>query len=1470
MEYPELGDVSSAKWSSSRFCRVAQRIAPSGGRGKNYHDYAKVKKRYGEDLAGLDEEAADWLIKEELAAQYFAGVATNHMDRFVARLAQGGRELLAKVREALKAFADELKNALKRLAGIDPATAAALRTEAAQAERIFDLFEEAARQAEEVREQRLAQQGGTLKEQAEEGQIGERSAESGETKTNSIKVTRNMDYAEQLRQIEDRKLNGSNSLYIGSAPVLTAAGFSEAPFAMNQADYRKARRKEGKNKNYSSHAVPLKYFKILPQKLNESVIFINNGIKVTVVTDYKMLDNNGQPSFVVAGVWQNQKMDNDVVNQIKSTYPLDDFTNRILQAGKDGKLIVTDKSKAEELLASIGVQPAEQSSILGLAKSSIAQEDTKSQEGNSGTRNSYKIANDSENGQDQMIVQEAKRHFVTTNDYRTAGYMLRDGELLDFSGAHWLAGNDEQYIADWRSKNDIRQVDHEDIFEAFEAVEEDFPSDSSLAFMQMGNIRMVPESPGVELSAQTEPTAEQYRRLKDYIKTVGEDGAHYYNDRFSVDLTTDRKHKAGTLHYTGNINADRIINDIKHFYATGEVREQNIVERFMFSRKVDYDKPITREDIGNLRTTITERKSVTSFTEEELEATTKWAYKYWKDIGIKSPFFRAWCDWRAFDTTKVSFVSVSDSKITPQDVSRESAHNKDTDWIISITRDGIDETAKDSGKWSSAYHSLKDIQAMLADAVLLDSQPVVNPSKRMGNNAAFVHFFYCPITINAQKGIAKLYVAESYDDSKKFYLTKIESEYLDSMGLKTTPLNSSKYSDNISISEIYKLVKENDVEFHPGRQVSPEVLNENGTPKVLYHQTNADFTIFDTHHEGAGRRDNETPFGIFMKSQPSDIGIKGNKQMPLYANLRNPLSVKNRADLVRQLQSISPEFSEAYQKGKRIDAEYKKRMEDADTAWKTYLQTHPLKEGQTRASRYEDPEFMRLFDAEHVILDEWTKTQEEQDKKTKDIIVFTLKTNGYDGVILAEDTGSWGRKTDAYIALDANQVKSAETGTEMENKGTFSRYDNDIRYSRKAEDARGRFDAAAVGGEMLGQMLDTTLDVLHKAHAELDKAQYDAWLQGETTEGRVKTRKGVLSVVKKYNDEKLTGVSNEEFTDRIMNAFMDLKDYDYGAEELVNAVLDVMADKAAAQVQTVENETRDIIRGITDGAKYVVSDAEFRELTETLGGRRAMNDVFRTVYGFTLVPEREAQRRGASVSFDAGMQEVTEALPGLFANSSAALFGYDADNGNVINMATALFEMQDAMQVQERTMAEELGLDKLDPDSDEALEATMTLYERAYLDAIDMAEDLIRLTPVRTLADTYVGRLDELRQAAKGQLQARRKEIAALMDQIKTAEVGVNLAAQVNRTLTDEAAKMERQIGALENELADARYALRQAEETGRGQATALAEKVNGLEEQIAGLKDDLKKERAKVTRRDVALIDAFRTLYGFTLVLLM
>ena len=240
-------------------------------------------------------------------------------------------------------------------------------------------------------------------------------------------------------------------------------------------------------------------------------------------------------------------------------------------------------------------------------------------------------------------------------------------------------------------------------------------------------------------------------------------------------------------------------------------------------------------------------------------------------------------------------------------------------------------------------------------------------------------------------------------------------------------------------------------------ETASKVVNADGTPKVVYHQTGNDFTIFDVRKNGAGTRDNETPFGIFLKSSIRDIGLNGKKQMALYANIRNPLYAQDRADLTRQLRELSPEYDEIRQDHAALDKEYKQKFEDAKrnfinflTEWK---KNHP---GESSRSLYGTPEFERVFDAEDAVVEEWTSKADALSVRAKEVLTDALKQAGYDGVILANDAGSWGRSTDAYIALSENQVKSA-----TDNVGTFDRDNPDIRYS-VAEDV-SESDAGAEG-----------------------------------------------------------------------------------------------------------------------------------------------------------------------------------------------------------------------------------------------------------------------------------------------------------------------------------------------------------------------------------------------------------------------
>ena len=147
--------------------------------------------------------------------------------------------------------------------------------------------------------------------------------------------------------------------------------------------------------------------------------------------------------------------------------------------------------------------------------------------------------------------------------------------------------------------------------------------------------------------------------------------------------------------------------------------------------------------------------------------------------------------------------------------------------------------------------------------------------------------------------------------------------------------------------------------------------------------------------------------------------------MALYASIKNPLVVANRAELVQRLSALSSKYSELYERSKSIDKEYKAKVEKAVKAFNDFVIKNSQSENRkTRQELYEDAEFLKLFDAEDNLIDEWTNEASKNDLLMKNEIVRALKSEGYDGVVLREDSGSFGRMTDAYIALNASQVKS--------------------------------------------------------------------------------------------------------------------------------------------------------------------------------------------------------------------------------------------------------------------------------------------------------------------------------------------------------------------------------------------------------------------------------------------------------------
>ena len=339
--------------------------------------------------------------------------------------------------------------------------------------------------------------------------------------------------------------------------------------------------------------------------------------------------------------------------------------------------------------------------------------------------------------------------------------------------------------------------------------------------------------------------------------------------------------------------------------------------------------------------------------------------------------------------------------------------------------------------------------------------------------------------------------AESYAGDGRVYSRRVpvtDVAWIDPTQGQYAPAGRARYS------------VEDELEDTNGRHLSQEqadffqnsaARDRQGRLVVLYHQTENEFTVFDPLHRGAGSRDNGTPFGIFMKSTPSDIGLRGQRQMELYANITSPLRAQNREDLTRQIERISPEYSGMMEEQRRLDDTYHEKFEEAKKALRDFM-TGWREENPNAGRRdlYDVPEFNALYEAEDAVIEEWTKRADELAERAKGTLTQALREAGYDGVFIAEDAGSWGRRTDAYIALDPNQVKNVDNRQPTENP--------DIRYSvDEDQDAAEALLAAADDGSgeySLSQAAlrqDTNLQQrIQRAQAMTQTDAFRRWFDG--------------------------------------------------------------------------------------------------------------------------------------------------------------------------------------------------------------------------------------------------------------------------------------------------------------------------------------------------------------------------------------
>ena len=227
-----------------------------------------------------------------------------------------------------------------------------------------------------------------------------------------------------------------------------------------------------------------------------------------------------------------------------------------------------------------------------------------------------------------------------------------------------------------------------------------------------------------------------------------------------------------------------------------------------------------------------------------------------------------------------------------------------------------------------------------------------------------------------------------------------------------------------------------------------KVVNEDGTPRIIYHQTAAEFNVFSNANPLAGRNDSETPNGFFAKDNDADIGVGGNKQMALYGDMKKPLHFKDRAEAKAWYSEHIDGYKGLTEKLNKLDEEYRSKYDAQETANDEYYEQNY--EAYVADDAEVTQKILENEDKLDDILEQWKDTTDTIRGELRELLdsYFIENDSGYDGIILDFDGRRKGENVKSYIFFKNTQLKSA-----TDNVGLFDRRNPDIRYSLKSTSA---------------------------------------------------------------------------------------------------------------------------------------------------------------------------------------------------------------------------------------------------------------------------------------------------------------------------------------------------------------------------------------------------------------------------------
>jgi hypothetical protein len=200
-------------------------------------------------------------------------------------------------------------------------------------------------------------------------------------------------------------------------------------------------------------------------------------------------------------------------------------------------------------------------------------------------------------------------------------------------------------------------------------------------------------------------------------------------------------------------------------------------------------------------------------------------------------------------------------------------------------------------------------------------------------------------------------------------------------------------------------------ETHP--ETSSKVVNADGTPKVVYHGTNADFWTFSLANRG--KNGDKLGVGYYFVDNKSSAERYGDRVIEAYLDIKKPASA--------EVMEISRKDWEKF-----LDFAIEHRDEYIDGEWK----------GNDINKEYELTDFDYGSNDAELIKGFLNGIAAGNKDVTEAYLEMLKDSTGYDGIAYNTDN------TDYYVAFTPEQIKSA-----TDNIGTFDKDNKDIRYSKE-------------------------------------------------------------------------------------------------------------------------------------------------------------------------------------------------------------------------------------------------------------------------------------------------------------------------------------------------------------------------------------------------------------------------------------